>query len=209
MAQIKQVGTGRKTKGTIDGITYYVRGGVTYARTTPTMPASAYNSPEAKHRQAVFKLVQMHIKHHLRTIKQTFTPKGNGTPSNRYYAVNSKALAAALNALADQYCAGEIVTISEVEQAIANYAAANPEAITIASKSGYDVVHLNGPWPNTITLKAGSGDNTMIIIVAENGTQTTINPDGSVTTSPAAGGGSGSGGGNNGGGNNPGGSEED
>jgi hypothetical protein len=208
MAQIKQVGTGRKTKGTIDGITYYVRGGVTYARTTPTMPASAYNSPEAKHRQAVFKLVQMHIKHHLRTIKQTFTPKGNGTPSNRYYAVNSKPLAAALNALADQYCAGEIVTISEVEQAIANYAAANPEAITIASKSGYDVVPLNGPWPNTITLKAGSGDNTMIIIVAENGTQTTINPDGSVTTSPAAGG-AGSGGGNNGGGNNPGGSEED
>lgn len=203
MAQINQVGVGRKSKGTIDGITYYVRGGVTYARTTPTLPARMFNTPAAKHRQAVFKLSQMHIKHHLRTINQTITPKGNGSPANRYHALNGKALTIALSALADQYCAGEIVTISEVEQAIANYAAANPEAITIASKSGYEVVHLNGPWPNAITLKAGSGDKTMIIIVAENGTQTTINPDGSVTTSPAAGGGSDTGG------NNPGGSEED
>ena len=46
MAQIKQVGIGRKSTGTIDGITYYVRGGVTYARSTPNMPASVYSSPE-------------------------------------------------------------------------------------------------------------------------------------------------------------------
>ena len=117
--------------------------------------------------------------------------------------MNGKALTIALSALADQYCAGEIVTISEVEQAIANYAAANPEAITIASKSGYEEVHLTGPWPNAITLKAGSGDKTMIIIVAENGTQTTINPDGSVTTAPVTDGGSDTGG------NTSGGSEED
>ena len=60
MAQIKQVGIGRKSSGTIDGITYYVRGGVTYARSTPNMPASVYNTPEAKLRQAIFKMVQMH-----------------------------------------------------------------------------------------------------------------------------------------------------
>ncbi len=65
MAQIKQVGIGRKSSGTIDGITYYVRGGVTYARSTPNMPASVYNTPEAKLRQAIFKMVQMHLKYHL------------------------------------------------------------------------------------------------------------------------------------------------
>ena len=74
MAQIKQIGIGRKSTGTIDGITYYVRGGVTYARSTPNMPASVYNTPEAKLRQAIFKLIQMHLKYHLRTIRQTFTP---------------------------------------------------------------------------------------------------------------------------------------
>ena len=101
MAKVTQVGPGRKTTGTIDGITYVTRNGVTYARSAPTMPASAYNTPAAKLRQAIFKMIQMHLKFHLRTIKQTFTPKGNGSASNRYYSLNGKALSKALEALAD------------------------------------------------------------------------------------------------------------
>ena len=181
MAQIKQVGPGRKTTGTIDGITYVTRNGVTYARSTPTMPASVYNTPAAKKRQAIFKMVQMHLKLHLRTIKQTFTPKGNGTPTNRYYSVNGKALTLALDTLAELYCAGQDVTIDDVEQAISDYAAANPKSIKIASKSGYQEVYLTGAWPDTITLNARTGDSTIIIIVAENGVTTTINADGTVT----------------------------
>ena len=178
MAQIKQVGPGRKTNGTIDGITYVTRNGVTYDRSTPTMPASAYNTPAAKKRQAIFKMVQMHMKLHLRTIKQTFTPIGNGTPSNRYYSLNGKALTKALDSLADRYVAGEDVTITDVEQAISNYAAEHPKSICIGSLSGYQEVYLTGPWPTTITLSASAGDSTVIIIVAENGTSTTYNPDG-------------------------------
>lgn len=181
MAQIKQVGIGRKSTGTIDGITYYVRGGVTYARSTPNMPASVYSSPEAKKRQAIFKMVQMHLKYHLRTIKQTFTPKGNGSPSNRYYSLNKNGLAAALDALAELYVAGQDVTITDVEQAISDYATEHPTSIKIASKSGYSEVYLTGPWPEQIVLNALSGDSTIIIIVAENGTKTTINADGTKT----------------------------
>ena len=183
MAQIKQVGIGRKSSGTIDGITYYVRGGVTYARSTPNMPASVYNTPEAKLRQATFKMVQMHLKYHLRTIRQTFTPKGNGTPSNRYYSLNSHALSAAPDTLAEHYCEGEDVTISEVEEAIAVYAKEHPESIIIGHLSGYQDVYLTGAWPKTITLNALTGDSTIIIIVAENGTTTTYNPDGTVSVS--------------------------
>ena len=207
MAQIKQVGPGRKTNGTIDGITYVTRNGVTYARSTPTMPASVYKSPEAKKRQAIFKMVQMHMKLHLRTIKQTFTPSGNGTPSNRYYSLNGKALTQALAALAERYVAGEDVTIDDVEQAICDYATEHPKSIHIAAKSGYNNVFLTGPWPDTITLNALIGDSTVIIIVAENGTTTTINADGTTTvtnTNPTSGtnpsntgGGSNSGGGSN------------
>ena len=178
MAQIKQIGPGRKTIGTIDGVTYVTRNGVTYVRSTPTMPASAYKTPAAQKRQALFRLIQMHLKYHLGTIRQTFTPKGNGTPTNRYYELNNKALTAALDALADQYCAGDIVTISDVESAIAAYAAENPESITIGHLSGYQDVHLTGEWPDTITLHASAGKSTIIILVAENGTTTTINPDG-------------------------------
>lgn len=214
MAQIKQVGIGRKSTGTIDGITYYTLNGKTFARSTPTMPASVYSTPEARTRQAVFKFVQMHMKHHLRTIRQTVTAK-TGTPCNRYYSLNRKGLNAALQTLAEQYVGGMDVTITDVEQAISTYAAEHPTSIKIASRSGYQEVYLTGSWPETITLNALSGDSTVIIIVAENGTTTTINADGTVTTGTnsgssgnSSGSGSESGGGSDTGGNSGGGSED-
>ena len=190
MARIKQVGVGRKTTGTIDGVNYYVRNGETFARAAPNMPASAYNTPEAKLRQAIFKMIQQHTKYHLRTIKQTISSKGNVSSSNRYISLNYKAFAAALADLAEQYCAGEPVTLDDIEAAISAYAAAHPKAITIASKSGYSDVWLAGAWPETITLNALAGDSTVIIIVNEYGQQTVINTDGSVSVSGNQGSGS-------------------
>lgn len=182
MAQIKQVGIGRKSTGTIDGITYYTVNGKTFARTTPTMPASAYNTPEARVRQAIFKMVQMHMKHHLRTIRQTITNK-SGAPCNRYFSLNYKPLSQALQALAEQHVDGANVTITDIEAAISAYAAEHPNSIKIASKSGYQDVYLTGPWPDTITLNAQAGDRTVIIIVNEHGQQTTINADGTTVVS--------------------------
>ncbi len=198
MAQIKQVGIGRKSTGTIDGITYYTLNGKTFARSTPTMPASVYNTPEARMRQAIFTMVQMHMKHHLRTIRQTFTAK-DCTPCNRYYSLNKKGLYAALQTLAEQYVEGADVTITDIEAAISAYAAEHPTSIKIASKSGYQEVYLTGPWPATITLNALAGDSTVIIIVNEHGQQTTINADGTVTTETY----SGSNGSNSSSGSNP------
>jgi hypothetical protein len=153
------------------------------------MPASAYSTPAAKKRQAIFKLIQMHMRFHLRTIRETFSPMNNGTPSNRYLSLNYKALSKALQDVAELYIAGEDITILEVEAAISTYATAHPKSIRIASLSGYQEVFLEGEWPNTITLNALVGDSTVIIIVSENGTQTTINADGTVTTSQYTGGG--------------------
>ena len=201
MAEIKQVGIGRKSSGTIDGITYYTLNGKTYARSTPTMPASVFNTTEARIRQAIFKFIQMHLKFHLRTIRQTVTAK-NGTPSNRYYSLNSKALTLALQTLAEQYVGGADVTITDIEAAISAYAAEHPTSIRIASKSGYQEVFLTGPWPETITLNANAGDSTVIIIVNEHGEQTTINADGTINTGTNSGNGSNSSGsGSNTGGN--------
>lgn len=184
MAKINQIGPGRKTSGTVDGVTYVTtRNGNTYVRVTPVLPAYVFKTPAALKRQSIFKMVQMHTKFHLRTIKQTITRKGNGTVSNRYVSLNYKAFSAALDALADRMVAGEDITLTEIEAAIAAYAAEHPEAITIAAKSGYGDVHLTGAWPDTITLRASGGDSTVIIIVAENGTTTTITPaEGGSTT---------------------------
>lgn len=183
MARIKQVGLGQKSSGTLDGITYVTRNGVTYARSAPNMPAYVYKTPASLKRQAIFKLIQMHQRFHLRTIRQTFTPKGNGSPSNRYFSVNYKALSQALDTLADQYVAGEEVSLTDVEAAISAYAAEHPTSIRIGSLNGYQEVFLTGAWPTTITLNALGGDSTVIIIVAENGTTTTINADGTTKVS--------------------------
>lgn len=200
MATIRQIGTGRKTIGTVDGIVYVTRKGVTYARATPIMPVAAYKTPAAQKRQAIFKMVQMHMKYHLRTIKQTFTPKGAGSPTNRYYALNGKHFTKALDTLAELYVAGETVTLTDIEQAISAYATENPEAIVIGHLSGYGDVYLTGEWPSTITLRANGGDSTVVVIVAENGTSTTFNPDGTVLVISGSGD-SGSSGSGNGSGN--------
>ena len=215
MARVKQIGPGRKTNGTIDGITYVTRkNGTTYVRATPNMPAWVFKTPGALKRQGIFKFIQMHMKYHLRTLKQTITPKENGTVMNRYYSMNYKPLSEALDALADRYVAGEVVTLTEIETAIATYAAANPETIVIGCRNGYGDVHLTGEWPSTITLHASGSCNTIVIFVAENGQTTTINPDGTVTveggSSGSSGSSSGSGTGNSGGntgGNSSGGSD--
>ena len=180
MAQIKQIGPGRKTSGTIDGVTYVTtRNGNTYARVKGVLPAYVTKTPAALKRQSIFKMVLEYANFHLRTLRQTITRKGNGTVINRFTHLNYKAFAAALDALADRMVAGEVVTLTDIEAAIAAYAAEHPQAILIAARSGYGKVYLTGAWPDTITLRANGGDSTIIVIVAENGSTTTIEPNGS------------------------------
>ena len=177
MARITQVGPGRKTSGTLDGVTYVTtRNGNTYARVKGVLPAYVTKTPAALKRQSIFKMVQEYANFHLRTLKQTITRKGNGTVINRFTHLNYKAFAAALDALADRMVAGEVVTLSDIEAAIAAYATEHPQTILIAARSGYGKVYLTGAWPDTITLRASGGDSTIIVIVAENGSTTTITP---------------------------------
>lgn len=192
MAQIKQIGPGRKTSGTLDGVTYVTtRNGNTYARVKGVLPAYVTKTPAALKRQSIFKMVQEYANFHLRTLKQTITCKGNGTVINRFTHLNYKAFAAALDALADRMVAGEVVTLTDIEAAIAAYAAEHPQAILIAARSGYGKVYLTGAWPDTITLNANGGDSTIIVIVAENGSTTTITPaEGGSTTVVSGGNGS-------------------
>lgn len=194
MAKIKQVGPGRKTSGTIDGVTYVTtRNGNTYARVQGKLPAYVYKSPAALKRQCIFKMVQEHANFHLRTLKLTITRTGNGTVINHYTSLNYKHFMVALDALAERMVADELVTLTEIEAAIAAYATEHPEAIIIAAKNGYRKVHLTGAWPSTITLHPKGSDGTMIIIMAENGTTTTFTPGEGGSTSVVNSGGSSSG----------------
>ena len=169
MATIKQVGPGIMTSGTVGGLTYVRRrDGVTYVRSTPIMPAKVYKSPAAKKRQALFKMIQTHLHHHLPTLRQTFVHEGSGSPSNGYFKRNNTVLREALDDLADRMVAGEDVTFSMIEAAICAYAAEHPDKICIASLNGFKEVFLVGEWPDVITLHSNKGSRVVTITVMEN-----------------------------------------
>ena len=169
MARIKQVGPGQMTSGTVGGLTYVHRkDGITYVRSTPIMPAKVYKSPAAKKRQALFKMIQAHLRHHLPTLRQTFVREGSGSPSNGYFKRNNKALREALDTLAERMVAGEPVTLSMIEAAICAYAAEHPNVVCIASLSGFEEEFLTGEWPDVITLRAKRGSRIVTITVTEN-----------------------------------------
>ena len=90
--------------------------------------------------------------------------------------------------IADAYCAGQDVTLTDIENAISAYAAIHPTSIRIASRSGYQDVFLTGQWPETITLNASEGDSTIVIIMGDNGAQTTINANSATTVTDNTGG---------------------
>ncbi len=185
MAKIRQIGAGCKTSGTLDGITYVTRGEKTYVRVSNPPSSKSYNTPEARKRQFIFKMIHMHLKYHYGTIKQTFKSDSGAAPRDRYLHRNYKPLAEALDNLGDYMVAGEHVTISEVEEAISAYAQENPEAICIACRDGYQELYLTGTWPSTITLNPTASDGTVIVIMAKiNATTTVVNPDGSTVITP-------------------------
>ncbi len=167
MATVKHTGVLNGVTGTIDGVIVYSRGDKLYVRSVPTFPSSMFKTPQARKKQAVFKLVQMHRKYHLGTIRKTIEAPKTSSSYNLYYKLNAKALNAAVNELADKYCAGELVTITDVEHAICAYAAEHPESIIIGSKSGFHNIYLSGEWPDIFTFKPQNGKNSIIITVSE------------------------------------------
>jgi hypothetical protein len=151
------------------------------------------------------------MKYHLNTIRQSIEPQGNCNAYNYYYTKNKEHFAKALDSLADRMVAGDDIFITDVEQAICNYATEHPLAIKIGIMSGYSDIYLAGAWPDTITFMTTGRDKTKIIIIADNGSKTVIDPDGTTTVEVGDNGSSGSDSNNSGGsqsGNNSGSNNE-
>lgn len=165
MAQIRNVGAGVKTSGKVGGLVYVQVNGKTFARTLPIFPAGMFKTPEARKRQALFTLVQWHMKYHAATIKKCFSKGKFWSAKNHYYHRNAKAFNEALDSLADSYVQGNKVSMTDIEDAISNYASANPDTIQIGGLDGYQPVFLNGSWPASITLSNGQGTSTTVVIV--------------------------------------------
>ena len=165
MAQIRNVGAGIRTSGKVDGLVYVHVNGRTFARALPIFPKGMFKTPEAKKRQALFTLVQWHMKFHSATIKKCFSKGKFWSAQNNYFHRNAKAFREALDSLADSYVQGQQVSVTDIDNAIGSYAASHPESIQIGGLDGYLPVYLNGPWPETITLTNGHGSTTTVVLV--------------------------------------------
>ncbi|MCQ2298956.1 MAG: hypothetical protein MJZ81_12040 [Bacteroidales bacterium] len=176
MAQVRQTNT-LGFRATLDNVVYYTVNGKTYARKRPIMPRAMFNTPAAKKRQSLFKLVGMHLRFHHGEFDHLFDKRSSWTAANAYHKRNAQALRAALDTLADRMVAGDMISTTEVENAIATYATANPTAIVLADKSPYELKFLTGSWPATITLSNASGSRTTIVHTNK-GVSTTVFPDG-------------------------------
>ena len=184
MAQIRNVGAGIRTSGKVDGLVYVHVNGRTYARALPIFPAGMFKTPEAKKRQALFTLVQWHMKYHSATIKKCFSKGKFWSAQNNYHHRNAKAFREALDSLADNYVQGMKVSMTDIEDAIANYASANPDTIQIGGLDGYQPIYLNGPWPESITFTNGQGATTTVVIVDGSNSGSNSDTPGSGTTTP-------------------------
>jgi len=66
-----------------------------FASSTLTMPAHVYTTSIGIIRHAIFSMIQMHLKHHLPTLRKTMTSNGIGSAYTSYFSLNTKPLARA------------------------------------------------------------------------------------------------------------------
>ena len=184
MAKIKQIGVGRKSNGTIDGIVYVTIGGRTIARSLPNHPRAMFETPEARKRQTLFKLINICGKQHAWTIRRTFDKVKFGNTHNSFVKANYAPLCEAFAELAQRSLNGDMVTAADIEDALTAYATSHPTSVLIANKSGYDPVYLTGEWPQTITLTSGTGKNSIVITCFPDGSTTTETPGTSGGSTP-------------------------
>lgn len=160
MAIINSMGVGKARKS-MGNVTYRtVRGrtvGSQKRAATGSTPATRGGGAVMSRQQALFGMVSMFMQTHASDIGVSFNKSKYGSQRNYFFAVNRKALFAALSSLAMSAMASGYPLLSEVESAITAYATANPTAIYRVKLSGFDPVFLTGAWSSDDNPVSGGG----------------------------------------------------
>lgn len=160
MAIINSMGVGRARKS-MGNVTYRtVRGrtiGSQKRTATGSTPATRGDGAVMSRQQALFGMVSMFMQAHASDIDVSFNKSKYGSQRNYFFSVNRKALFAALNTLAMSAMASGYPLLSEVEDAVTEYATANPTAIYRVKLSGFDPVFLTGAWSSDDNPVSGGG----------------------------------------------------
>lgn len=145
MAIIRSMGVG-SAKKSMGNVTYRtVRGRTIGSQKVASRPLT--RATDISVNQFVFGLITRFMAIHAADIMVSFNRTKFGSERNYFAKVNYSALRLALTSL---YNAGvtsvDDISDAQIEQAIAAYATANPQAIYRVKRSGYDVVYLTGEW---------------------------------------------------------------
>lgn len=181
MAKIVTINGQTFKMGKEGGVSYYVRNGQQCSRALPMRSKRSYHRPTMDREHVVMRFItKYHMPFHRDTISKCFDPMpanpakhtGPSAPRNYYLHLNSAALREALAGCVDAELDGHAdrqVSLPDIENAIAKYAAQHPNAILIAHKEGYRDVFLHGTWPDTITLVKNDNSGAEIVYCKETG----------------------------------------
>lgn len=147
MAISKSTGIGRAT-GRLDDKYYSVRRGRTIVSRLPgSRPVTRGSSAAQLQREAYFALISRFARMHSESINASFKRTRYGSSRNQFMKVNYTALVNAFGAFVFQSAADvDRVTDAEIEEAVTNYATANPGVIIRIDQMGMQRVYLGGAW---------------------------------------------------------------
>lgn len=145
MGVVRAIGVG-KTTGSVGDFTYrVVRGRTISSQKVAKRPLTRGQNLSLQ--QFVFGLINRFMFAHAADIMVSFNRTAYGSERNYFAKVNFSALREAFRPL---YTAEtptvDDVSDAQIEQAVAAYATANPQAIYRVKRSGYEVVYLSGEW---------------------------------------------------------------
>lgn len=145
MAIIRSMGVG-SAKKSMGNVTYRtVRGRTVGSQKVASRPLT--RATDVSLQQFTFGLITRFMAIHAADIMVSFNQTKYGSERNYFAKVNFAALRLALRPL---YVAGatsvDEISDAQIENAIATYATANPQAIYRVKRSGYEVVYLDGEW---------------------------------------------------------------
>lgn len=137
------VGKGRKSAGNITFRT--VRGRTIMSEKVGPRDVSTRGETLSIYERN-FKYISMYIGAHRKDINVSFDKTKFGSQGNYFYKLNKTALEAALLELTGLT---DSATMVQVENAITEYATANPAAIYRVKRSGYESKYLTGEWKSS------------------------------------------------------------
>lgn len=141
------VGKARKSAGNVTFRT--VRGRTIMSEKVAERPGTRLPGDDMTPYQFNFACINRYAAAHKADIDVSFDKTKYGSQRNYFVKLNYYALSAALATIYASKKDAAQVTDDEIEEAIADYAQSNPNAIYRVRRSGYSTVYLSGEWTSS------------------------------------------------------------